>query len=215
MPTSARGLLAAAEGNPFFLEQMVAMRQETGPPPHSGDDPGRPRGAHRCADPHGARRHRLRRDRRPPVPSRRRRRAAGGARSRFARAGARLARPARPDPPGTPGPARRGGVSLLAHPDPRGGLHAPPEGPARRPARALRPPGSRHVPSATATRRDHRLPLRAGLPVLDRSAAGAGVRPSPSGPRRRPPSGPIGHLRSDAETCRRPSTSSARRQAVR
>ena len=195
-PTVARDaderarLLAAAEGNPFFLEQMVAMRQETGSPASTPATiqavlaaridalTHMERAVIDCAAIEGRQFHRGVVAELLAAPDR-----------RFARAGARLARPARPHPPRTPGPARRGGVPLLAHPDPRGGLHAPPQGPARRPARALRPPARGTGRRRPRPRRDHRLPLRAGLPVLDRSAAGAGVRPSPSGPRRRPPSG--------------------------
>ena len=95
---------------------------------------------------------------------------------------ARPIRPARPDLPGEEG-------YRFSHILIREAVYRSFRRPARRPARALRPLAGGPAGRRPRPRRDHRLPLRAGLPMLDRPAAGQGLRPSAAGPVGRATSG--------------------------
>jgi hypothetical protein len=109
--TAAR-IVATAEGNPLFLEQLVAVGEESGEPVLPHDDPGRARSPYRPARADGAGGPGGGVRPGPRLPR-------GRARGRPARGRpARRAGVAAADPPRAVGPDRRGRVPLRACADP-------------------------------------------------------------------------------------------------
>ena len=168
-------IVAAAEGNPLFLEQMVAHARDDPGRRHGGaaDDQRAPGRAPRPAAVRRARRAAARGGRRQGVRGGR----GGGAGRAGSEAGARRARAQGPDPARG---ARQRHVPLPARADPGRGLRLAPEADAGRAARTLRG----HPRRGRRARRADRVPPRARLP-LRRGARRARRRPR----RPAPPSG--------------------------
>ena len=156
---------------------------------HSGDDPGRPRGAHRCADPveravldcaaiEGRQFHRGVVAELLAAPDR-------GSLD----ASARIARPARPHPPRTPGlPGEEG--YRFSHILIREAVYTLlPKARARRAARALRRARSRRAVGDRDLGEIIGYHFEQAYQCSTDLQPVQGLRPSPSGPRRRPPSG--------------------------
>ena len=163
-------ILATAEGNPLFLEELASLAREArGPRRPAADDPGAAAGA-----PRHARRARAERDRAwrrggQGVPPRRGDRAraggaAGGRAGPAALARAQGARATRSHPD-----RRRRRLPLPPPADPRHGLRGAAEGHSRRAPRALRRLAGRARRAARAGR-DRRLPPRAGRAVPSESS---------------------------------------------
>ena len=170
-PLGADRVVATAEGNPLFLEQLLAVGAEgdlTALPPSIEAvlaaridqlEPGDAKGA------------RARVGRGQELPCRRGRRAGGERRAGRRRNGAHGSRAEAADPPGPARVRRRGRVPVLACAGPRRRVQRPAEAAARRAARA---DGRLAAGEAARPRRDPRLPPRAGLSL-----------PARAGPRRR------------------------------
>ncbi len=183
----AERVLATAEGNPFFLEQIVALREGggAGTPPsiqallaaRIDALPPSERAVVDRAAVEGRGFHRSALAELLPAATR------GTARHR-----ARGPHAAAAHPPGRGRAAGRGGLPLRPHPRPRRRLRAASEGLPRRAARALRVVARRA--RGAAVRRARRLPPRAGAPLAQRAAAerdGRAPRARDGG--RRPPHG--------------------------
>ncbi len=161
-------IVEAAEGNPLFLEQLLALALEGGLDRARvpGDDPGAARRAPRPARPRRARRARARRGRREGVH----------ARTTSSRCSIRT--PRRPPTrtcdarrPRLRAAARRRRVRLSPRARAGGGLPRGPEAPARGAARALRRPARHGVAGSARARRVRRLPPRAGVSACGPSSA--------------------------------------------
>ena len=159
-PRSAHRIVKRAEGNPLFLEQLVAVRADQRPRRAARHDRGPARLANRAPRAGRAKRAHPRLGRGPRLPPRGGRRASVGRPARHRRAAdgsraqaARTSRPARA--------RRRRRLPLRAHADPRGRVQRHAQAATRRPARA-----PRRVAEGQESRpgRDRRLPPRVGGP---------------------------------------------------
>ena len=232
-------IVHAAEGNPLFVEQMLAMLADDPDAAEEAvpaDDPRAPGGPHRPAGAGRASRSPASVGRGAAVPPRRGREAAAGGHGRSRRHAARPhaqgAHPARPL-------ALRGRRRLPLQPcaDPGRRLRIRAEGASRRAPRAacVLARGARRRAAGRAGG-DRRLPPRAGLLEPGRRSAGSTTRPAPSrsgrdacsgvpdgarstgtssGRRRRSSSGHAACSRSSRPSGRRCSPTSAGRSAAR
>ena len=161
----------AAEGNPLFVEEMLALVQELGRRRRRrpADDPGAAGRAARPARAVRARGARARGGRGQGVPPRRR----GGARTGGPPGAAAAAR-ARPQGARPPGPAdarRRRRLPLPAPADPRRRVRRAAEGRARRAAPALRRLAGAHGEGVVELDEITRPPPRAGVALPGRARA--------------------------------------------
>ena len=201
LPSDEAGRIAdACEGNPLFVEELLAMLiddrllqkddghwtlvEAPGELPGAADDPRPARRAPGAAPRGGAGAARADLGRGHGVPPR------GGARARAALAGAgggpqpHGARPQGRDPAGSLELPRRRRLPVPPHADPRRGLPLAAQGGAGGPSRALRRLARASGRAASArVRGDPRLPPRAGTPLLGRARPARRPRPGARGAR--------------------------------
>ena len=179
-----RRILTSADGNPLFVEEMIAMVREEGGTrdDRAADDSGAAPGAPRPPRRRRTRGDRARLGRRRGLPPDGGHPARAGAGAVGRAAAAARARPQGADPSERRHAAGRRGVPLPAPADPRRGVRRPAEGDPRRPPRAVRGSGWTSTPrSSSRTRSSATTSSR--RPVTGKSSGAETTRSPPRRPR--------------------------------